>query len=106
MRSSVSCTPAIARAVLLKEFVRPKSDKLLGDAFQSPGVPRFSGGLVRPRVAQRSLHKRLEQRVAVTGGGGELRMELTADEPRVAGQLDHLAQPVFAWRPAHIHPGG
>src|SRR5512136_224706 len=42
-------------------------------------------------VGERRLDERLEQRVAAARRGRELGMKLAADEPRMTGQLDHLA---------------
>src|SRR5688572_31784075 len=71
-----------------------------GDVLQPPGVFRDSS--LRPGPAQRGLDERLEQRVAVARRRGELRVELAADEPRVTGELDHLAQLVARRHPAHL----
>ena len=55
-----------------------------------PGRLRQLRGPVRARGADEAG----EQRMAVARRGGELRVELGGDEPRVARQLDDLHQPV------------
>src|SRR3989304_9293990 len=58
-----------------------------------------------PGIDQRSLYECLEQRVPAARRRCEFGMKLAADEPRMARQLDHLAQPVLCRYTTHLEAG-
>src|SRR5690348_4132110 len=65
-----------------------------------PGGLRKLRGALRARGADEAR----EQRVPVPRGGGEFRVKLRGDEPRMTRQLDHLDQAV-AREPGEAHAG-
>src|SRR5581483_6747920 len=93
-RDSTTQGPAIRNSGLSRPTSNPQSLISGGDS-----------GLRLPRlVLQRGLDERREQRMPGARRRRELRVELAADEPRMAGQLDHLAQLLALRQARHAQP--
>src|SRR5690606_19620274 len=91
--SSQAC---MARSRDSRTLMPPNSTNGLSLAISiSPTLMIFwvmSFALCLAGLLQRGLDEAAEQRVAITRGGGEFRVELAGDEPRMIRSLDHFNQ--------------
>jgi hypothetical protein len=74
---------------------RPCNDVSSGSlSLAQSWVPAFAGSeeLHQPRLVERGLDERAEQRVRLERAGFEFRVELHADKPRVLRDFDDLRQ--------------
>src|SRR6266436_6180930 len=102
-----SCTPCVSPCPMAwpRSCCEAFSPVAGSDARTVHAAVRSGAGRLRElrgALRARRPDETAEQRVPVARGGGELRVELRRQEPRVVGQLDHLHQAV-AREPREAH---